>query len=1055
MKMTKKLVTVILLLIAVSYLISLPIVPGKETGHSPTKEYPSEIFGRQNGNREVDLPQSILALRVEFTDVQFDLVPDFPDSLAHDKEFYERLLFHNASYWQDASHGEYVLTEDNYTVWSEVISLPNSMAYYGDDDLQIERVCEMVVDLIDAVDDDIDFNEFDAFIIIHAGAGQETDPDMEEEIYSTFLSRRSLQAGIDPENDDFPGIETNDGIFLKEFAIIPETSNQPYIQPGDALYGLLGVIVHNFGHQIGLPTLFDNNSSNGVSYGIGGFGLMGTGVWNANGYVPPLPCAWSRHYLGWEDNIVEIDETTDELELTFPMADDDVTPKLYKLKITDDEYFLIENRQQNPDNSMYVNADGDTVVSFTFATIPDQPVYPPGNVNEGQPKFSFMENSYLGCEWDFYLPGYSYSSDPDADGSGILIWHIDENVIDANFDPEFEMNEVNGDASHKGVDLEQASGIQTLDSPQYGLESFYGSMYDAYRKRYINDNADSLAYYFGFSNHDGISWSPTAESYYGGIPLEVDDISESDSLMTLSVRYGWSLDAGNDGENKLSAFAIDFDLDGETELFAPQPNGEVYLWQDEMQFPDFPIDTGSSIQVPFPCTYDELSNSVLMQGEVDVTNAAALYLINYDIPGYIDDIYFDTDRKWAGPVVINPDTNFEQRLFLPLKVPSEDDSSLLVAMDDDFNTMGSDIILRDIISNMVLENNKIHLMVGDWEMFVKDLPENSVSISGLEMTEPYPEIWSFQMADINSDETAEYVITAADSMLYVFAQDGSKFPNFPVEIGLNAVSIPSFADVDMNGQLDILIGGENTFKVFSASGSFMMPSQTLANPDSTISAAGIIAADVTGNGQLEILGNFSRNRFSIWENINNNNFELSRNYPLTFSKRSLNYPVLSEYSNQPFRAYLSSNDGVIFRSELPINQMPNLHGSLHEYCNLQRTGYWQQDTSIPFETDDLFLKDETYFYPNPLSSVFSKGVDFGNEVPYMTIILRIMTSEDVDVNVKIFDSAANKIYQQDQYCEKYIPKKVYINAKKWASGVYFAIIKANGKVIKRKFAIEK
>ncbi len=1051
--MTKKLVTVILLLVAVSYLICVPIVPGKETGHSPIKEYPSEIFGRQNGYREVDLPQSILALRVEFSDVQFDLVPDFPDSLAHDKEFYERLLFHNASYWQDASHGEYVLTEDNYTVWDEVISLPNTMAYYGNDDLQIERVCEMVVDLVNAVDDDIDFNNFDALIIIHAGAGQETDPDMEEEIYSTFLSRRSLQAGLDPENEDFPGIETNDGIFLKEFAIIPETSNQPYIQPGDVLYGLLGVIVHNYGHQIGLPTLFDNNSSNGVSYGIGGFGLMGTGVWNANGYVPPLPCAWSRYYLGWEDNIVELDSAAENLELTFPMADDNITPKIYKLKITDNEYFLIENRQQNPDNSMYVNADGDTVVSFTFATIPNQPVYPPGNLNEGQPKFSFMENSYLGCEWDFYLPGYSYSSDPDADGSGILIWHIDENVIAANFDPEFEMNEVNADASHKGVDLEQASGIQTLDSPQYGLESFYGSMYDAYRKRYINNNADSLAYYFGFSNHDGISWSPTAASYYGGIPLEVDDISESDSLMTFSVSYGWYLSTGYDGDGQLSTIPVDFDEDGENELFAASPDGLFYLWKDDVPYENFPVNLNNST-IEEIATYDPAANSILVPAKLHSVDMASLFILNDNLNTNYEQIFSRFGFLWAAPAVVNPDQESNYRVFIPLNDVNVNDYCEIDILDSDYLELATFAFNTNIRSNLILGNNALHFIGIDNEHYSIDIESNNMTTSSFDIESDLT-IQSFQMADINNDEAAEYIVTASDSMLYVFNQDGSKFPGFPVEIGLNAVSIPSFADVDMNGQLDILIGGENTFKVFSANSSFSMPSQTLANPDSTISAAGIIAADVTGNGKLEILGNFSRNRFSIWENINNADFELMRNYPVTFSKRSLNYPVLTEYSNQPFRAYLPSNDGVIFRSELPTDQMPNLHGSLHEYCNLQRTGYWEQDTVIPYESNKLFIKDETYFYPNPLSSVFSKGIDFGNEVPDMTIILRIMTSKNVNVKVKIFDSAANIIYQQEQYCEKYIPNKMYINAKKWASGVYFAIIKANGKVIKRKFAIEK
>jgi len=102
---------------------------------------------------------------------------------------------------------------------------------------------------------------------------------------------------------------------------------------------------------------------------------MGTGVWNANGFVPPLPCAWSRYYLGWEDdNIVEINSTFENLSLVFPMSEDEDTPKLYKINISESEYFLIENRQQNPDGSFFINTDGDTLATFTFETIPNQKV---------------------------------------------------------------------------------------------------------------------------------------------------------------------------------------------------------------------------------------------------------------------------------------------------------------------------------------------------------------------------------------------------------------------------------------------------------------------------------------------------------------------------------------------------------------------------------------------------------------------------------------------------------------------------------------------------------
>ena len=189
-----------------------------------------------------------------------------------------------------------------------------------------------------------------------------------------------------------------------------------------------------------------------------------------------------------------------------------------------------------------------------------------------------MENTYKDCEWDFYLPGLGGPDSPVINGSGMLIWHIDENIIDANFDPDFENNSINADASHKGIDLEEADGIQHLDTA-YQFYS-WGSAYDAYR--------EGNSTYFGKRVYKDLFYSPTAESYYGGIPLEIFDISQSDSLMSFSVRYEWSLSADYIGENPYPAAFLDFDGDGENEIFYPMPNGKLYLWKDSLLVDGFP-----------------------------------------------------------------------------------------------------------------------------------------------------------------------------------------------------------------------------------------------------------------------------------------------------------------------------------------------------------------------------------------------------------------------------------------------------------------------------------
>ncbi len=1029
----------------------MPPAPGQSTNYEPLPVYPSDIFPKTDGSRNRELPQNILALMVEFEDVTFDLEPDFPDSLAHDKAYFERLFFHVAAYWNDASHGQYALTEDNYTVWDNVFTVPETMGYYGEDDSeghqQIELICEFVQDLLTMADAEIDFSQYDAFVIIHAGAGQETDVDQADEIFTTFLSRRSLQAGIDPENDDYPGIEA-DGILLKEFVIIPETENQPGIEPGDTIYGLQGVLAHNFGHQLGLPTLFDNDHDNGRSYGIGGFGVMGTGVWIANSIVPPLPCAWSRYYLGWEDdNIVELNVSAENLEITFPTADDDLTPKLYKLNITENEYFLIENRQQNPDGSIQIWSELDSLgnvialdpaASFTFPLVADQKYYP--YPNEDKPKFDYMINSFAGSEWDFYLPGLGGYTNGVFDGSGILIWHIDESVINANFDPEFEHNTVNAYSPHKGVDLEEASGIQYLDSNFYGYDSFFGSGNDSYRA----DNND----YFGKRVYQDLFRAPTAESYYGGIPLEVKNIGESGTTMFFTVEYEWALNASYIGQNTYPAAIINYYDNSENNLmFYPMPDGHFYLWEGNEIVETFPRNIGV---IPQIYAYDSETKSVIIPCETDDENYCRLYTINE-----IEETYpIFIDKRWAASPVINTDTVNQNRAILPF-VNLITELGIIITLDSDYNILCEKESDYKISSNLMLKENIIYFLDEDWELITMSLADlNEVPIQ-LSIIGDKPEIWSALLADIDADGEDDIVITAADSLLHVFHHDGSYMKGFPVEIPLQAISLPSIDDIDGNGYPDILIGGENTFAIIHKNGEIWAPSTQLSNPDSTYNAAGIIAVDLDEDGQKEIMGNMSRNRLCVWRNDNDNDWVLDHNFPVSLGERSLNYPILGTYHNEFADAYIAANNGVVFRDSLGIS-IASVSGWIHEYGNLQRTASWQfTEPQGPTTSSKVFDKDETYFYPNPLSTIFNKAIDNGHEVADQTIILRIMTQQNVDVDIKIFDIAANKIYANTVYCENGFASKVYIDASKLSSGVYFAVLKAKEKVLKLKFAIEK
>ena len=167
--------------------------------------------------------------------------------------------------------------------------------------------------------------------------------------------------------------------------------------------GTMGVIAHEFGHDLKWPDLYDIDGS---SYGVGDWALMGTGYWNGLGVAgnsPALPDVWSKWYQGWltpttisgysyGQPIPQI-ETNPTAFLLRPNPD--AVDWLYGANSGQGEYFLVENRQQT--------------------------------------------------SYDLALPG-----------EGLLVWHIDENLRYDNW--------VNANENHPLVKLIQADGLNELAS---------------------------------------------------------------------------------------------------------------------------------------------------------------------------------------------------------------------------------------------------------------------------------------------------------------------------------------------------------------------------------------------------------------------------------------------------------------------------------------------------------------------------------------------------------------------------------------------------------------
>jgi M6 family metalloprotease-like protein len=457
--------------------------------------------------------------------------PQWPDFQPHDPAYFRRQLDHLEDYWETVSGGEAGFSVDLDT---RVHRLSDPLSRYGEDDDSLQRMAELLRDAISAADPDLDFSPYDAVMVIHAGLGQESDLalDTPSDIWSSYISAADLEEELDLAT----GIETDDGAIVSAGIIVPEMETQDAADEDPSkILATLGVMAFETGHFFGLPDLFDTGPAPQDSWGIGSWGIMGLGAWNANGFVPPHPCAWSKRRLGWAT--AQPIASGDTLSLA-PIEAHPAT--LLSARISPSDLFLIAYRKGDlNDNGCYdfLDADGDSIFSYFDPLSGDR---------------------YLGSEFDYYLPTGS-GAPCDGSSSGVLIWHVDDDVIAVS--APLDINQVNAEAGRKGVDLEEAGGVQNLD--QY--PGSWGDPGDFW-------NPGTT---FGPDTQPDTRTNSGARS---GWAFTVDAVSPEAAILHATIeasQAGWPLTIAEPLIGDL--LAADFDLDGAADVIALGASGQLHL----------------------------------------------------------------------------------------------------------------------------------------------------------------------------------------------------------------------------------------------------------------------------------------------------------------------------------------------------------------------------------------------------------------------------------------------------------------------------------------------
>ncbi len=483
-----------------------------------------------------------------------DEIVEDPTVDTRSKEYVQRIILWASQYYEAVSRGKVLLTVPELEDISEIYTLEHEMAEYGNDDDYSLRESRLSEDAIKAADGEMDFSKYDVIMVFHAGCGQHTEylGDTPDDIHPVSINRELLREILAEGDPNYMGLPTNDlapdgsQFFASFIQIFPESSVQDYQDPKNlhgALQGTLGVIVHELGHYFGLPDLYDVFV--GTRPTIGFFALMATGFYNTVGRIPCHPMAWSKVYLGWETPVVVTGNVENLVLKATELLGEGV--RMIKVPISSTEYFLIENRlrDENFNNRFDFNEVGGN--NFFPDVMVDDYRMPDGRLAE----FDWSIPNTNGLDEET-LAGMD-SMMTARIGSGILIWHIDEEVIRDNLTADLTRNWVNTDPHHLGVDLEEADGLaHMLEQFPATLDPGFGSPFDVFGGGVAGIKSETLG---NLNLVFGVYTDPSSSSYTG-LPSNIEisgfrSVTVSpgepvvDSLISLDIRF----DAVSRGEH--------------------------------------------------------------------------------------------------------------------------------------------------------------------------------------------------------------------------------------------------------------------------------------------------------------------------------------------------------------------------------------------------------------------------------------------------------------------------------------------------------------------------
>lgn len=914
------------------------------------------------------------------------------DPLPHNKNYFESHLEFVKNYFNKVSNGELAV---QYTVLGDTFSVSKTMRHYSPapnstDFTPIGNFVKEAWTIAKQLNSGFDFTQYDVFLIFHAGVGRDISlPGSignERDLPSVYLSDAAIKNII---GSDLTGLPKNrEGKYNS--IIMPETeSRELSTVSGKYLFEITinGLLVASVASHLGLPDLFDTNT--GLS-AIGRFGLMdGQAIFSYNGCFPPEPSAWEKIYLGWASPVA-VDPVNFNVNLSAKLAASLSDTVILKVPISSTEYYLIENRQRD------VNKDG-AKVTFKSNGIVQQRTF----LKDTTGFYSYDVDSLSGVilnvdEYDWALPG-----------NGIVIWHIDENVINE----KIADNKINTDKKRRGVDVEEADGIQDIGEKFvtiFGDEVigegdkedfwFLGNESKLYKNRFSGDTR------------------PDTKTNTGANSLiTIKDFSASANKMSFKVEFGDSIikplfDFKSFSSNDALSLSS---LIEDRSLLAANIGGNLIITDGHEKidsFYNFSRFKTASVKLG--------ANSYVLGNTVNP-------LLQF--PGRINYWFTDGSTNNSGTVVS------EKTLTTPpvIRKPLSENYEVL------FGTAEGSILIYDLavlVGSTPVLKSEIQIEPG---ARVKQISSSDSFIYAIAEKDSGNSFISYVFVNgtkikLNNENVFGVASLRDKDGTLLSAVTTSKSGDFRFRVFLNDIELYSFkapdenslsnfaiADLKNDGNNYIITAAGNLLNAFNLNGA---PADNFPFKIVNDEFAGLpLAADIEGDSKSEIIA-FTKN--GLVYAVDGGTGKVVDGFPISFGDELQTNAVLFYTNNKIALAGIDKNNSLKGWS---ISSVKSRIDWAENFGNNFNSAFIGQASSQQ-KINSFFPTNKAYNYPNPV---------YNGQTA-----IRYFVSEDSKVNIKIFDIAGDFVAELNDIGRGGFDNEIIWNVGNIQSGVYLARIQA-------------